>query len=75
MKTIAAAFDLTSREMSVLVAIVDVGSPADVAKNLGLTVHTVKSHLKAIFAKTGVSRQADLVKLVAGFVGPTAGEL
>ncbi len=74
-KTIAAAFDLTPREMSVLVAIVDVGSPADVAKNLGLTVHTVKSHLKAIFAKTGVARQADLVKLVAGFVGPTAGEL
>jgi DNA-binding CsgD family transcriptional regulator len=29
----------------------------------------VKSHLHHIYAKTGTKRQADLVKLVAGYAG------
>ena len=47
---------------------------ANAAANLGLSVNTLKSHLKAIFAKTGVTRQADLVKQVAGFIGPVRPE-
>jgi hypothetical protein len=31
---------------------------------------TVKTHLGHLYAKTGTSRQADLVKLVAGFANP-----
>jgi DNA-binding CsgD family transcriptional regulator len=54
----------------VLIAIVEVGGVADVAELLGLSQATVKTHLRQIFAKTGVSRQADLVKLVAGFISP-----
>jgi DNA-binding CsgD family transcriptional regulator len=30
----------------------------------------VKTHLGRLFEKTGTSRQADLVKLVAGFSNP-----
>jgi DNA-binding CsgD family transcriptional regulator len=30
----------------------------------------VKTHLHRVFAKTGASRQADLVKLAAGFSSP-----
>ena len=58
--------DLTPRELSVLVAVVEVGGVSDTAAALGLSQGTVKSHLKAIFRKTGAMRQAGLVKLVAG---------
>ena len=68
---ISRAFGLTPREMSVLVAIVELGGAPEVAAQLGLTANTVRSHLKAIFEKTGVTRQAGLVKLVAGYVNPT----
>lgn len=40
------------------------------AELLGTSVHTVKTHIKAIFAKTGAQRQPDLVKLMAGVVSP-----
>jgi DNA-binding CsgD family transcriptional regulator len=30
-------------------------------------------HLRRLFEKTGTGRQADLVKLVAGFASPLAG--
>jgi DNA-binding CsgD family transcriptional regulator len=32
-----------------------------VARELGISVHTARSHLKSIYAKTGVHRQAQLV--------------
>jgi DNA-binding CsgD family transcriptional regulator len=38
-----------------------------VAEALGIAVTTVKTHLGRVFEKTGTSRQADLVRLVAGF--------
>lgn len=34
----------------------------DIAEELGISVETVRTHLKAIFTKTGTSRQADLVR-------------
>jgi hypothetical protein len=37
---------------------------------LGIGEATVKTHLHHVFGKTGTSRQADLVKLVAGFSKP-----
>ena len=37
---------------------------------LGIAETPVKRHLHRVFAKTGVSRQADLVKLAAGFSNP-----
>jgi DNA-binding CsgD family transcriptional regulator len=35
---------------------------AEIGDELGVSIETVRSHLKAIFAKTGTSRQADLVR-------------
>jgi DNA-binding CsgD family transcriptional regulator len=41
-----------------------------VAEALGIGEATVKTHLQHLFAKTDTSRQAELVKLVAGFANP-----
>jgi DNA-binding CsgD family transcriptional regulator len=43
-----------------------------VAFALGLSDETVKTHLKHVFSKTGTNRQADLVKLIAGYANPLA---
>jgi DNA-binding CsgD family transcriptional regulator/PAS domain-containing protein len=66
LETIAQTYELTSRELSVLLGIVEIGGVPEVASVLGLSETTVKSYLKSVFQKTGARRQADLVKLVAG---------
>ncbi|EJN12256.1 DNA-binding protein with HTH domain containing protein [Bradyrhizobium sp. YR681] len=63
-------FELTPAEFRVLQSIVDVGGVPETAIALGIAETTVKTHLHRVYAKTGVSRQADLVKLVAGFSNP-----
>jgi DNA-binding CsgD family transcriptional regulator/PAS domain-containing protein len=69
---IARAFGLTPAELRVLLAIVEVGGVPEIAQTLGVAETTVKTHLHRVFAKTGASRQADLVKLAAGFSNPLA---
>jgi len=63
-------FGLTPAELRVLQSIVEVGGVPETAIALGIAETTVKTHLHRVFAKTGVSRQADLVKLAAGFSNP-----
>lgn len=63
-------FELTPAELRVLQSIVEVGGVPETAVALGIAETTVKTHLHRVFAKTGVSRQADLVKLAAGFANP-----
>ena len=63
-------FELTPAELRVLQSIVEVGGVPETAVALGIAETTVKTHLHRVFAKTGVSRQADLVKLAAGFSNP-----
>ena len=65
-------YKLTPAELRVLLAIVDVGGVPEVAAAFGVASTTIKTHLNRLFEKTGVSRQADLVKLVAGFSTPLA---
>lgn len=64
---IARTFDLTPAELRVFLSIVEVGGVPETAAALGIAQTTTKTHLHHVFAKTGVSRQADLVKLAAGF--------
>jgi len=71
-EAIAKTFQLTPSELRVLLGIVEVGGAPEVAEALGIAETTVKFHLKHLFEKTGAGRQADLVKLVAGFVNPLA---
>jgi DNA-binding CsgD family transcriptional regulator len=72
-EVIAKTFKLTPTELRVLIAIVEVGGVAETADALGIGRGTVKTHLLRVFAKTGTSRQAELVKLVAGFSNPLVG--
>ncbi len=69
---VARIFELTPAELRVLLAIVEVGGVPETAAALGVAETTVKTHLHRVFSKTGTSRQADLVKLAAGFSSPLA---
>jgi DNA-binding CsgD family transcriptional regulator len=43
-----------------------------VAELLGLSVHTVRGHMKGIFSKLGVQSQVALLGKLAGHAVPTA---
>jgi DNA-binding CsgD family transcriptional regulator len=72
LETISQVYDLTARELSVFLAVVEVGGIPPVSALLGLSETTVKTYLKAVFRKTGTTRQADLAKIVAGLANPFA---
>jgi DNA-binding CsgD family transcriptional regulator len=63
-------YGLTPSEVRVLGAVLEIGGVSNIAESLGISEATVKTHLQNIFAKTGVRRQADLIKLVAGHASP-----
>jgi DNA-binding CsgD family transcriptional regulator len=65
-----AAFGLTPAEIRLTLYLVTGGSLAGYAARFGLGLSTVRTHLKSVFAKTGVSRQARLADLLAGNQGP-----
>jgi DNA-binding CsgD family transcriptional regulator len=69
-EAIAQDFGFTPAELRVLFALVDVGGVPEVASVLGISETTVKTHLQHLFQKTTTSRQAELVKLVAGYTSP-----
>jgi DNA-binding CsgD family transcriptional regulator len=69
-EAISKAFKLTPSELRVLLAIVEVGGVPEVATALGVAETTIKTHLGRLFEKTGATRQADLVKLFAGYATP-----
>jgi DNA-binding CsgD family transcriptional regulator len=73
-EAMVARYQLTAAELRVLMAIVQVGGVPEVAPVLGISETTVKTHLQHVFEKTGVNRQADLVRLVAEYMSPFAAQ-
>ena len=73
-EAIAAAFHLTRAETRILGNLLAGRTLAETAAALRLSATTVKTHLGKIFAKTGVKRQSDLMRLAAQFFSPTTGE-
>jgi len=69
-QTLAEQYGLTAAELRVLIALTDVGGVAEVAAALKLSPATVRTHLRHVFEKTGVRRQADLIKLMASYPAP-----
>lgn len=70
LEALAQQFSLTPAELRVLSAIIEIGGVPEVAPALKLSPATVRTHLRHVFEKTGVRRQADLVKLIASYPAP-----
>jgi len=58
-------FDLGDAAARVAVACLRAESVKDVARSLGISVNTVKSHLLTVYVKTGCTRRSQLVRLLA----------
>jgi DNA-binding CsgD family transcriptional regulator len=67
---VAEQHGLTPAEARVLAALMETGGVEDIAASLDLSAATVRTHLRHIFEKTGVRRQADLVKLITSYPVP-----
>jgi len=63
-RLVAQLFGLTSSEAFLATLLADGFTLSEAATKLDLTENTVRNYAKKIFAKTGVSRQADLVRLI-----------
>ena len=66
---VASALDLTAMESRVAVLLAQGMTVREIAAAAGRKESTVRSHVKHIFAKHGISRQADLVRLVRSLAG------
>ncbi len=55
-------FDLTPAEAALALALADGLTLEESADELGMTKNTARAHLRAIFSKTGATRQANLVR-------------
>jgi DNA-binding CsgD family transcriptional regulator len=64
-------FGLTAMEAEVAARVARGRRLPEIAGELGVTIHTVRDHLKHAFRKTGTHRQVDLVRvLLSGFPRP-----
>jgi DNA-binding CsgD family transcriptional regulator len=63
-ETLGQLFELTPAESNLAILLTRGLSLAEAAEIQNVSQHTTRAQLKSIFAKTGVSRQAELVRLV-----------
>jgi DNA-binding CsgD family transcriptional regulator len=63
-QTLSQLFGLTRAEAALATQLSRGLQLQDAADALNISPHTARTQLKAIFAKTGVSRQAELVRLL-----------
>ncbi len=71
----AGAFGLTSAETRLLASLFAGRTLAETAATLGIAGTTAKTHLEHIFLKTGVTRQAELMRLWTGLISPTGSHI
>ena len=69
---LAAVYGLTQAEARLTAQVVDGRNLTEAADVLGISPNTAKYHLKAVYDKVGVSRQAQLVRRVLADVGGLA---
>ncbi|WP_153099519.1 helix-turn-helix transcriptional regulator [Paraburkholderia hayleyella] len=63
-------FDLTPAEASLALLLTNGLTLDEAAEESGISKNTVRTHLRSIFSKTGVTRQATLVCILLGSVVP-----
>ena len=62
---VALLYGLTNAERNVHERVTSSNSPQETADRLGVSVNTVKTHLRKIFGENQYARQANLVRLIA----------
>lgn len=65
-EVLCAIYDLTPTEARLAVAVGRGRELSALSDDWNVSSETLRSHLKAVFAKTGVNRQVELVRLLAG---------
>jgi DNA-binding CsgD family transcriptional regulator len=68
-EVLGAMYSLTHSEAELVRLLATGMSLEEAAEGRGVSVNTARSHLKHVFAKTGTSRQGELVRLVLSGVG------
>lgn len=68
-------FDFTPAETALALELANGLSLEDAAECLGIMRNTARAHLRAIFSKTGVRRQAELVRIMLNSVVALSGEV
>jgi len=63
---VADLFGLSPAEVRVLALLLEGHAAADIASRTSTSMPTVRTHIRGIFGKTGVTRQVDLVRLLCG---------
>jgi DNA-binding CsgD family transcriptional regulator len=63
-ETVRKLFDLTRKEAELAMCLTNGRSLREAAADLGITLNTARAHLRSIFAKTGIDRQARLVRAI-----------
>lgn len=71
-KVLQGLFDLTPAEARVARGISEAQTVEGLALSAGVSVETVRSQLKAVLSKTGLSRQQELINLLAGSMLPAS---
>ena len=68
--SLVAVYNLTPSEAQVAISLANGHSIDEIANTSHHSAHTIRSQLKSVFRKTGVSRQSELIKLL--LTGPFA---
>ena len=63
-------FNLTRAEAKLAMRLANGATVEAASDGLGITKSTARNQLKAVFAKMGVHRQAELVSLISATLGP-----
>ncbi|MCT2559224.1 LuxR C-terminal-related transcriptional regulator [Tsuneonella sp. YG55] len=64
---LAAMFDLTNAERQIAQMLVDLRSPREISESLGVSINTVRTHIRGIYVKLAVSSQRELLRLASTF--------
>jgi DNA-binding CsgD family transcriptional regulator len=68
------AFPLSSREREIVASLANGATAKEIAKDLAISFHTVRSHIRNIYIKTGVCNRVELMRWLS-YVPAEAGML
>lgn len=66
-RALSQAYQLSNAEASVAIALAEGVTPSDLAERRSVSLHTVRTQIKATLRKLGASAIPDLVRIVSGF--------